>query len=183
SQPFSWLSTNAAANVPPALFTRTSTSPKRAEAACSARLTASGSRASACSASAAPPLAPISAAVRSAVSASRSSTATRAPQAANPSATPLPMPAPAPVTSAVRPASEALSGVIAPRSARRVRDEHALAGAEAVSEAVGVARPPLGILLGVGLHQALLALRLLTPPPPPPSPPPPPPPPPAPPPP
>src|SRR5215468_4581348 len=161
SHPFSWLSRNAAAKVPPALFTRMSMPPKQEQAASSARATASGSRASAGSARASLPPAAISAAVCSAVSGFSSRTATRAPNAARPSAMPLPMPAPAPVTSAARPASEALSGPMGPRSARRVGDEHALAGAEAVAEVVGVGRPALRILLGVGLHQPLLELGVL----------------------
>src|SRR5262245_32618458 len=161
SQPFSRLSRNGAANVPPALFTRTSTGPNRALVASKARRTASGSRASAGSASPSPAFAAISAAVRSAVWGSRSSAATRAPKAASASATPFPMPAPAPVTSATRPSSETLSGFMRARSARRVGDEYPVAAAEAVAEVVGVRRPALGILLGVGLHQPLLELGIL----------------------
>src|SRR5436309_896411 len=110
------------------------------------------------SASAAPPARSISAAVACAEAASSSRTASRAPKAASPRAIPLPMPAPAPVTSATRPVRDAFPGSIA--LLRRVADEDALAVLEAGAELVREARPALGVLAGVLVHQALLGGRV-----------------------
>src|SRR5437667_330472 len=159
SQPFSLVSRKAARNVPPTLLTSTSTPPKRSTAAATARSTASPSRTSVGSASAAPPARSISAAVACAEAASSSRTATRAPKAARPRAIPLPMPAPAPVTSATRPVRDAFPGSIA--LLRRVADEDALAVLEAVAELVREARPALGVLAGILVHQALLGGRVM----------------------
>src|SRR5207249_1310024 len=79
-------------------------------------------------------------------------------KAASPRAIPLPMPAPAPVTSATRPVRDAFPGSIA--LLRRVADEDALAVLEAVAELVREARPALGVLAGVLVHQALLGGRV-----------------------
>src|SRR5437667_9056535 len=159
SQPFSLVSRKAARNVPPTLLTSTSTPPKRSTAAATARSTASPSRTSVGSASAAPPARSISAAVACAEAASSSRTATPAPKAARPRAIPLPMPAPAPVTSATRPVRDAFPGSIA--LLRRVADEDALAVLEAVAELVREARPALGVLAGILVHQALLGGRVM----------------------
>src|SRR3989442_7573530 len=154
SQPFSRVSRKAARNVPPTLLTSTSTPPKRSTAAATARSTASPSRTSVGSATACPPAPSISAAVACAVAASSSRTATRAPNAAKPRAIPFPMPAPAPVTTAVRPVRDACVGSIA--LLRRVAHEDAFAALEAVAELVREARPALGVLAGVLVHQTLL---------------------------
>src|SRR6185369_9222060 len=158
SQPFSLVSRNAARNVPPTLFTSTSTPPKRSTVAATARSTAAPSRTSVGSASDSPPAAAMSAAVARAVSSASSSTATRAPNAASPTAIPLPMPAPAPVTTAVRPVRNALPVSIL---LGRVAHEHALAALEALPELVREARPPFRILARVLVHQLLLGRGVL----------------------
>ena len=72
SQPFSLVSRNGARNVPPTLFTSTSTRPKRAAVASTAWATAWPSRTSVGSASASPPADAMSATVFRAVSSERS---------------------------------------------------------------------------------------------------------------
>ena len=156
-QPLGALSRNGAAKVPPALFTRTSTGPKRAAATSSAPATASGSLASAGSATASPPARVISSAVRLRrlrVQLERADARAEPRQgqrdaAADPGAR-------AGDQGGATGQDRRCAGPsrVDRRSTRRVHDEHALAAPEAVAEAVGVRRPALRVLLRVGAPSA-----------------------------
>src|SRR4051812_3763431 len=121
-QPLGERSSAFTTKFPAALFTRTSTRPKRSTAAATSASTCSGSRTSVGCARPAPPAASMSPTVSSRGSGRRPARTTPAPKRPNSSAKALPRPLPPPVTSATFPSKvpSASMGVILPADDPRI---------------------------------------------------------------